>query len=160
MSEQKQIVYIDTSILISPLFDKEDKRRSANNILNKLAYNSKNYEISIPHIVVGEAINAILLKSEQDFNNKLQWFINMLHKLNAKLKPLEDRIADIALKLRKKDDRIDFCDLIIIAHAIYHTKQSGKEVKLYIRSSEVNENYQLRKTIDEESDNKVEILED
>jgi predicted nucleic acid-binding protein len=160
MSEQKQIVYIDTSILISPIFDKKDKRKSANNILNKLAYNSKNYEISIPHIVVGEAINAILLKSEQDFNNNLQWFINMLHKLNAELKPLEDRIADIALKLREKDNRIDFCDLIIIAHAIYHTKQNSKKVTLYMRSSEVRDSYQLLTTIKEESDDKIEILED
>ncbi len=160
MSEQKQIVYIDTSILISPMFDKKDQRESANKLLFNLEHHSNIHEVNIPLVVVGEAINEILLKSKQDFNNNLQWFINMLHKLNAKLKPLEDRIADIALKLREEDNRIDFCDLIIIAYAIYHAKQSSKKVTLYMRSSEVRDSYQLLQTIKEESDNKIEILED
>ena len=53
MSERKQIVYVDTSILISPIFDKKDERESANRILSRLEQHSSIYEVNIPHIVIG-----------------------------------------------------------------------------------------------------------
>jgi predicted nucleic acid-binding protein len=172
MSEQKQIVYIDTSILISPIFDdekykeknaKEDKKKNAKNILDKLAYNSNNYKINIPHVVVGEAINEILQKSNDKFSN-IQKFINILHDLNANLEPLdrEGNIAKIASVLRACESNIgiDFCDLIIIAYAVHHAKHSNNKIMLFMQDSKVRKSFKIKAVIEEEVSDKVEILEE
>jgi hypothetical protein len=180
MSEQKQIVYIDTSILISPIIDdgkykkknvkedkkksaKEDKKKSAKDILNKLRYNSNNYGINIPHVVVGEAINEILHKSNDKLSD-IQKFIDILHNLNANLEPLdrEGNIAKIALVLREHEGNIgiDFCDLIIIAHAVHYAKYSNNKVMVFMQDSKVRKSYKIKEIIREESGDKVKILEE
>ncbi|MEM3003259.1 MAG: PIN domain-containing protein [Candidatus Nitrosocaldaceae archaeon] len=72
--QEKPKVYIDTSILISPLVDRQKRASDAR---SKLKYISNRYTIVIPQIVIGESISVIIKKSDSK-NSNIKYHKNSL----------------------------------------------------------------------------------
>lgn len=137
-----KIIHIDTSILVSPLLDKGDKKQSAGKTLYNII-KSGDYHIRISQVVIGEAISNIYEKSRNDMiDSNMNKFIDTLFKLKAEIKPLNKNIVESALGLHEIDNRIDFCDCIIIATAMIDNADI-----LLMRSSEYVESEKLRNYI-------------
>jgi predicted nucleic acid-binding protein len=139
------IVYIDTSIIVSPILDKGYEQKAAKKIFGKLQSRSNQYTKKIPQIVLGEAVSSILRK--YNYNEGIQKITEFFHKIIYYLSPfdiipLNENIVKIASKLRTVDNRIDFCDLLIIASAI----NDNADI-LLMHSSEVERSYKLNEAI-------------
>ncbi|MEM2857204.1 MAG: PIN domain-containing protein [Candidatus Nitrosocaldaceae archaeon] len=117
---KKPKVYIDTSILISPIVDKSSK---AKEVGSRLGHISNRYTIVIPQIVIGESISIIIKKTGNRNLDPFQSFIsnifNYVVDYENQLPALNEEILNHALELIKlQADYLDMCDCLIIAHAI------------------------------------------
>ncbi len=103
----RQIIYIDTSILISPIIDSGDKKQSANKMIYHLNIHPHEYDVRIPQIVIGEAIKAIIEKTHSNaLETHIKELIEIIHKINGDLKPLTTDMVKKALGPREEDANI------------------------------------------------------
>ena len=146
-----KVIYLDTSVLIEPIIGTDQATKSiVNESLHKMARHGG--LIIIPQLVMGEACTKIYersLESKSDPKSDTYRFIELLGKLNFNVKecipPTTDRILQLALAIQRNDNRIDYCDCVIVSHAL----SDDKATHLYTMDKYVMRSTYIKKQLDD-----------
>ncbi len=112
----KKRVYLDTNIIVKRIL-KDDTSRDFDQEWYNLI---KHYDIIIPQMIVGETLTIILARSK-DKNTDVKAFTDLLQneiKMDTNLPSLNGNILNTALSIKRKEDYIDYCDAVLVAHAM------------------------------------------
>ncbi|MDF2737052.1 MAG: hypothetical protein K0S93_908 [Nitrososphaeraceae archaeon] len=148
-------MYLDTNIITSliikdDLFDDYDK----------LLFNIEKYhEIVIPQIVVGETLIKIIEKSTNKNKDVVEFtkFLIEKTKFETNLPPLNDKILRMALEIKNEEPFVDYCDAVIIAHAL----NDGSDCSLFTTDKKVHDSqhiFELRRNLEKKTKIKVKLL--
>ncbi len=122
----KQTEYLDTSIIIGYLKNKNDERRHSSEIINKLKRKHPNVTVIIPQVVLGEGIIKIIEREEEG-----ELVGDSFHKLEKVIKDLEAETPaptkeslKIASDILEKNNHLKPTDALIVAQALCDPKST------------------------------------
>lgn len=114
-------IYLDTNILVDAVLARDSIKSDARRLLHRIGQTSN--EVYIPQIIIGESFATVIRKSNDGniFTN-----IKNLSESIQKLIPdvghctpvIEKDVLEMVIELKKSDNRIDYCDSILVSHAI------------------------------------------
>lgn len=113
--------YLDTSLLLQAILDKSEPRKLAKHTLERIR--GSDYEVIIPHIVIGESFSQIIVKSQpSDIQRRIKELLEWIQKLiptpRTCMPPVSKEVCTLASELSSEETWIDPCDIIIISHAL------------------------------------------
>ena len=141
-------IYLDTNIIVSRIL-KDALFEDYNRIWSKI---EKYHEIVVPQIVLGETLTIILAKS-RDKDNHVKEFTDLLlqNKILFKnnIPSLNRNILRTALIIKEKEEFIDYCDAVLVAHAI----NDGRDCWVFTTDKQVHDSQHIFEMIQELKNN-------
>jgi predicted nucleic acid-binding protein len=113
--------YLDSSILVGAIIDKEEARSEAIHALKRIANSGQT--IIIPQLVIGETFFQIYDNSDPkqlEFNihKFTEWLQCLIPYTKGHVPAFDDKILNSALEIRDNDSNLDYYDCIIVSHAL------------------------------------------
>lgn len=112
---------MDSTILIDSIIGERSSKTEATRVLERIK--KKYRQVFVPQTVLGESYLMIMRKSGiQDRDKKIKTFSDLIQSLVTNLDewtpPLNKDILEMSLQIRDSDYGIDYCDAVLVSHAI------------------------------------------
>jgi predicted nucleic acid-binding protein len=113
---------LDSNILISSIIGKDSQRTIFKSLLHRIM--SRTNIVCIPQTVIGESFAVIVHKSSsnqeraKNIGELLEWVQKLTPDIGRCTPTIEKSIIQMALEIKESDMLIDYCDAILVSHAI------------------------------------------
>ena len=112
-------IYLDTNIILEIILKTGNLFPDYKKIFYRI---TNNYLIVIPQVVVGETLIKILEHSNTSNKDKNVYEFTKILETNVdfyhNIPPLYEKVMTMAVDIKQNVDNIDYCDAVIVAHAI------------------------------------------
>lgn len=119
---QTEAIYLDSNILISGIIGKDSQKMIFKSLLHRIM--SRTNLVCIPQTVIGECFAVIVHKSysnqerAKNIGELLEWVEKLTPDIGRCTPTIGKGIIKMALEIKEKDILIDYCDAILVSHAI------------------------------------------
>ena len=153
----KKKVYLDTNVIIHRIL-KDDLSQDYDQIWYDL---KKYYDIIIPQMIIGETLTIILTRSK-DKDKDVKVFTDLLTneiKFETNLPSLNENVLRTALDIKRKEEYIDYCDAILVAHAM----NDGNDCWVYTNDKNVQDSqhvFDMLRELKKDKDIHIKIVQE
>jgi predicted nucleic acid-binding protein len=114
-------IYLDTNILVDAIVAKDSTKSDARRSLYRITIMSN--QVYIPQIILGESVTTVIKKSDDgnrftNIKDLIDWTQKLMPDAGHCTPVIEKDIIDMTIEIKKDDNRVDYCDAILVSHAI------------------------------------------